>query len=206
MPPVTVYQAAGRYPDYRDQVGIAHDVAVKLMRATPDMAGHVPAWPYVRRVRALRAAGHDLATIADGLGISLCAVSHMSAAKYQQVTIDTAERISAGYETMSALPAGRITTRILAYGWAPPMLWDDIDDPDESHQAPTGRVHVSGPVLAAIGDLNEAYGHPGAAEATGVSRALLRHFVAGSRLYTSPDTARAILRAAGRIQRQAVAA
>ncbi|MCJ7859244.1 hypothetical protein [Corynebacterium kalidii] len=206
VPPVTVYQAAGSYTDYRDQVGIAHDVAVKLMRATPDMAGHVPAWPYVRRVRALRAAGHDLATIADGLGISLCAVSHMSAAKYQQVTIATAEKIRAGYETMSAWPAGSITTRILAYGWAPPMLWDDIDDPDEDHEVPAGSVHVSGPVLAAVGVLDTAYGRPGTAQATGVSQALLRHFVAGSRPHTSLDTARSILRAAARVQRQAVAA
>lgn len=204
--PVTTYQAAGHYIEYRDQSAIAHDVAVKLMRATPDMAGHLPSWPYVRRVRALRAAGHDLATIAAELGLSVCGVSHMSDAKYRQVTLTTAQNIRDGYDRMSAWPNGRITTRTLAHGWAPPMLWDDIDDPAEEHQAPNGLVHVAGPVLTAIGTLQGAYSHPDAAKACGVSQALMRHFVAGSREFTSMATARAILRAAGRVERQAVAA
>jgi hypothetical protein len=204
--PVTTYQAAGRYNNYRDQTAIAHDVAKKLMRATPDMAGHVPAWPYTRRVRALRAAGHDLPTIATELGLSVCGVSHMSDAKYRQLTLTTAQNIRDGYDHMSAWPTGRIMTRTLAHGWAPPLLWDDIDNPDENHQAPKGLVHVAGPVMTAIGTLDAAYGRSQAANTCGVSEALLRHFVAGSREFTSMRTARAILTAANRVQRQAVAA
>lgn len=203
---VTTYQAAGRYPDYRDQDSIAHDIAVKLMRATPDMAAHVPAWPYTRRVRALRAAGHSIGDIATGIGTSLAHVIHLSNGKYEQVTTGTADRLRDVYDRLSAVTFSSIDTRVLAHGWAPPMLWDDIDDPDEDHQAPKGMVHVSGPVLAAVGVLDTAYGRPGTAKATGVSQALLRHFVAGSRPHTSLDTARSILRAAARVQRQAVAA
>ncbi|WP_291478465.1 hypothetical protein [Corynebacterium sp.] len=200
----TVMQIMGHYD--RDQGHVSHRTARRLMRATGDMAGHVPSWPYTRRVRAMRAGGHSNLDIATSTGLSVCCIAGLAAGEYDRLRTDTADTIRASFDRLSTETRTSIDQRTLAHGWGPPMLWDDIDDPDESHQAPTGRVHVSGPVLAAIGVLDTAYGRPGAEKATGVSQSLLRHFVAGSRLYTSPDTARAILRAAGRIQRQAVAA
>lgn len=51
----------------------------------------------------------------------------------KRVHIDTRERIYAVYEQLSHLPGPSRTaaTRARKKGWAPPMAWDDIDDPND---------------------------------------------------------------------------
>ncbi|MGP9611414.1 hypothetical protein ACT3TD_13800 [Corynebacterium sp. AOP36-E1-14] len=202
---VTIMQLMGRY-EHRDQHRVGADVAEKLMRATPDMSRFVPAWPYTRRVRALRAAGHTINAITDHLGLSVCTIIDLSDGKYTRLRDTTAETVRASYESMSAWPVRPIDPRTLNRQWAPPMAWSDIDDPDEDHTPPPGAVQAAGPVIAAILELVGEYGMEPAADVVGVSRETIRKPLAGERQFMLKRSALAILRAQAALHRKAVAA
>lgn len=104
----------------------------------------------VRRIRALHCLGWSQRALAERLGVSAGRVGHMTIAKYPRVNIDTATKVAALYEElcMTLPPETQFTRRMRNYarkqGWAPPLAWDDIDDPDEQ---PSGliapkRTHV----------------------------------------------------------------
>lgn len=98
-----------------------------------------------RRLRALYALGWTSTDIAPRLGWSPARVGHLASGRQDQVHRDTAAKIAAVYDDLSmtvpqdpdVLPARTIRVhdrqrrQSAAKGWAPPLAWDDIDDPDE---------------------------------------------------------------------------
>ena len=98
----------------------------------------VPAVGSRRRIEALCAIGWTRRAIVEETGIpygTLCTVVYRA----QQVTAATRDRIAAAYEALSGRPlvgesAGRARANAARNGWAPPLAWDDIDNPDEQPQ------------------------------------------------------------------------
>lgn len=98
----------------------------------------VPSWRVRRRKEALQALGWTIQDIADAAGITFAAA--WNAGKKNEVYRSTFEEIDRAYQQLHmARPEGgyatRTRNRALRNGFAPPMAWDDIDDPNEK---PTG--------------------------------------------------------------------
>lgn len=109
----------------------------------------VPAVGTRRRIHALKALGHSGADIARRMGITYQAVHKLEHGAAPKVFAATALKVAAAYEQMCMTPATglhrtRIRNQAAALGYAPPLAWDDIDDPDEQptdwHYTPASRV------------------------------------------------------------------
>ena len=104
----------------------------------------VPAVGFRRRIEALQAIGWSLNEIGRRLGIDVRVLpARMDQRWVRRVTHD---RMAAIYDELSmTVPGDRYANRrrILAArkGYAPPLAWDDIDDPDER---PNFGEHVPG--------------------------------------------------------------
>lgn len=103
----------------------------------------VPSWPSTRRIRALQAIGWPLHLIDQHLGHGDGRdkggpnyVWNLMARDV--VRIDTAKKVAALYDRlcMTPGPSNRARLNALAKGWAPPLAWDNIDDPDERPAEP----------------------------------------------------------------------
>ncbi len=103
-----------------------------------------PAWPYMRRLRALQAAGHPQEDIAARAGLSTSMLSKITLGKAQDVTRRTAQAIERAWRDLAGQPVAGPPTKLAArMMWEPPMGWDDIDDPDEQHPAPLLYIPLS---------------------------------------------------------------
>lgn len=96
----------------------------------------VPAIGTRRRIRALKAMGHSGADIAARLGTTYQAVHKIEHGTSERVWAATAENVRRVFEEMCmTLPTGYHRTRIrnaaAALRYAPPLAWDNIDDPNE---------------------------------------------------------------------------
>lgn len=181
--------------------------AKKLMRATPDMARTVPAWPAARRIRALLASGHTYATIGAAGGCSHQFIHKLSIDTYSTINVTSMESIRAGYEHLEAQPVGGVDPRILAHGWPPVSAWIDIDDPDEDHPVPPGYVQIAGPVLAAMMRVVNAHGSTEKArKAVKMSKHTVTNWLSGHCTACSKDAATRVLSTARRLDREQVAA
>lgn len=101
----------------------------------------------VRRVRALSALGWSAARIAAEANMNPTSVRELLTNDQAFVRIPTGDAILATYARLSMTPppeggnqqtrsgVSRARARARAAGWAPPLAWDNIDDPDET---PTG--------------------------------------------------------------------
>lgn len=108
-----------------------------------------------RRVRALAAIGYSATDISRRAGYS-----HPDALMTLRrgpgvpafIRADNAAAICRVYDelSMTPAPAGRTATRQIrearAKGWAPPLAWDDIDDPDETPNLGAARDDDIDPV------------------------------------------------------------
>lgn len=94
-----------------------------------------------RRLQALAALGWDWTILARHIGCHEEAVRTI-VFRRRYVYAATAERVAEVYEELSMTPrpattSGERNARARAvgkarrYGWAPPLAWDDIDDPTE---------------------------------------------------------------------------
>ena len=103
-----------------------------------DGATLVPAWPVARRLRALQALGWTWTLIADRAGLAPTHVQRIH--QQQRCTAAARQAVIAVYDTMSmeTPPDIRATRCARTYaarrGYAPPLAWDNIDDPDEQPQ------------------------------------------------------------------------
>lgn len=102
-----------------------------------------------RRLRALYALGWTSTEISARLDVSAARVSHLIAGRQSKVHHTTAARVDALYNALSMtvpqdaehLTAHQVRVhdrqrrQSAAKGWAPPLAWDDIDDPDEAPTA-----------------------------------------------------------------------
>ena len=97
--------------------------------------GLTPAHGTIRRIQALMALGHPAPRIAQATGdptatkITIYNALHAD----QWVTLTTRNLIIRAYEALSMTPGTSTWSRNHATkrGWAPPLAWDDIDDPTE---------------------------------------------------------------------------
>lgn len=128
-----------RCPDAREQ----HRIYRKRLRENRQQPAFVPADGTIRRLRALAAIGWTNAELAARLHVTKIAVGWWRAARYERVHRDTARRIAALYEQLSAVPGPSSRARVYARraGWVPPLLWEgvDIDDPAAQPMRDRGR-------------------------------------------------------------------
>ena len=107
----------------------------------------VPALGTTRRLRALYALGWTSTDLAPLLGVGHARVGHLASERQEKVHRVTAAKVAEVYDRLSmtvpqdpdVLPSPRHCRvhdrqrRMAARrGWAPPLAWDDIDDPDET--------------------------------------------------------------------------
>lgn len=110
------------------------------------MAGHdvcVPAWPTIRRLRALACLGWSSAQIADRIGFSEIHVSRTRrGVNGDDVRVSFATAVDKTYRALCMQKRdthhGRKTMTIARKnGWLPPLAYDDIDNP---HEQPKGAA------------------------------------------------------------------
>lgn len=104
----------------------------------------VPAIGVRRRIRALMALGHSGADIGRQLGITYQAVHKLEHGTSPTVLAATDANVRRVYAAMSmTLPPGphgsRTRNRALRLGYAPPLAWDDVDDPNDRPRGLPGR-------------------------------------------------------------------
>ncbi|SDR77481.1 helix-turn-helix domain-containing protein [Corynebacterium timonense] len=107
----------------------------------------IPAWPYIRRLHALQAAGWSQQQIAAYIGAKQQTVSRTSTRNPTLITRELANRINTTiWEDQHDAPViGPPTPTARKNGWAPPAAWDDIDDPD-THPGVTHCIECDQPV------------------------------------------------------------
>lgn len=110
----------------------------------------------IRRIQALVAIGHSMRTIDDHLGWAWGTTSRYLIANHKTTHRTTADRIATVYQQLCmTTPTGPYANRNRKLaerkGWAPPLAWDNIDDPNER---PTGmreerhrKLHEIDPVV-----------------------------------------------------------
>lgn len=111
------------------------DKALGILAVRPsqfDELSERPALGASRRARALYAIGHGRESIAAASGLSPCTIGQIANSRYTLIDgrIDAAIRLA--YRTLgnSHGPSVKARRRAESQGWAPPGVWDDIDDPD----------------------------------------------------------------------------
>lgn len=126
----------------------------KILATTPAriMAtgiGHAPAWPYARRVRALRTLGIGIREIVDGADITKTeAISLSREDNRHRIPITKAHQIDEYYRKNIFTP--KVATRNPPIrSWAPPLAWDNIDNPTETPLQGSHRRQTFVPVTAA---------------------------------------------------------
>lgn len=109
---------------------------------TPPKPAPKPAWPYRRRLQALRAAGWRLNELHAITGLNPDTIVRICNYRWDTINPATAKAIEQAWQQCAHKPIRPAPNRIKANAWALPMEWDNIDDPDENPR-PTQRVAVS---------------------------------------------------------------
>jgi hypothetical protein len=98
----------------------------------------VPSLITARKLRALAAIGWPSYVLAERMGVSRQLLTRLRLVdrRCKSVFTSTAEKIDALYLELHMIPGPSPTMRrrAAANGWAPPLAWNDIDDPDETPQ------------------------------------------------------------------------
>lgn len=116
----------------------------------------MPALGSVRRLRALVAIGYQVNQLAAALGSHLSHVRLLLNGHTETVAARFARRIAETYDRLSMTPgtSERSRARAQRLGWAPPLAWDDIDDPAAvptlSAEEPEGLVELDEVALAQL--------------------------------------------------------
>lgn len=129
--PTSVYQLLRGRAAY-----LQHTTAARLLAVRP---GQMPVHGWVdvtgarRRLQALVAIGWTQAALADRLNISASHIQHYLHGDAPTVHVDRHNQVAALYRELHMLPgpSKRARTTAARHGWAPPLAWDNIDDPDE---------------------------------------------------------------------------
>lgn len=113
------------------RLGRRRTAAILAADITTGAAARGPATGSTRRVQALAALGWTIAHIADAAGVSPMTVSYLQRDRHRLIGWRHARSIAAAYTRLCMTPGPSQVTRdrAAAAGWAPPLAWDDIDDP-----------------------------------------------------------------------------
>jgi transcriptional regulator with XRE-family HTH domain len=107
----------------------------------------------IRRIQALACIGHPIAWTAEQAGYTPSYLFNIIAGRIPTVPRDVARRIALVYREHSARPGASRFARNSARrnGWHGPLVWDDIDDPNEQPDVePNSEREPSRDELAAI--------------------------------------------------------
>jgi hypothetical protein len=135
--------AHGRYATIRA------DIAASILRVPatqPPVGRYVDATGTVRRVRALVAIGHTIASIGAEAGISSAPLGVIAAGRRPQVETHTAQAVGDVYRRWSRTPgtSERARRHAARRGWHGPLAWgDDIDDPDALPEVDPGDLPLT---------------------------------------------------------------
>lgn len=108
---------------------------LRIMEITVDAVKANEGWVSpvgpMRRLRALTRMGWKLVDMRDRSGLNLDTLSNIRNGLSDNVTERTFDAIREMYDEMSMVDGGDIRARRLAERnrWAPPLAWDDIDNP-----------------------------------------------------------------------------
>lgn len=109
-------------------------VTLAVPDSVPDEC-HIPMLGATRRIRALMALGWRHEDISDMIGGR--ASHHISAGKFKQMAAMDWRLVALAFEKLSAVPGPSEMSRQRAaqQGFAVPLAYDDIDDPNEQPEA-----------------------------------------------------------------------
>ena len=91
-----------------------------------------PVWRTQRRLQALRAAGMRTRDMVRP-GLSASTISKVCRGLCTYVTRDVHRAADELWQEHRDMPVTTPVPWMAKWGWRPPMAWDDIDDPQESH-------------------------------------------------------------------------
>lgn len=186
--------------------------------AAPLETATAPAWPLGRRVRALRAAGHPVKELVEGMGLSQHTLTRLSFDQRETVRGEVDRKIRAYYAAHAADPVRPAPPKTAAYEWPKPLDWDDIDDPDEVPMVVRERelerarrerelVRFGPEHAAAVQVLVGVCGdQKAAAIKLGVSRSSMQRWATGRVSWLARRDSELLLGAARRVGQQEVAA
>lgn len=109
-----------------------------------------PVWPTQRRLRSLRAAGHQARHIAHTTGVDPATISEITHGHITtgRIHTATADAISEYWDAHHRSPVTTPDPVARKQRWVPPMWWDNIDDPGEQPGVTHClRCHRNGEVL-----------------------------------------------------------
>lgn len=121
--------------------------AAKLLAVRP---GQMPVHGWVdvtgtrRRLQALVAIGWTQAELARRLGVSSSHIQYYLYGDAQTVHVDRHKQVAELFEKLHMIPgpSKRARTTAARNGWAPPLAWDNIDDPAERPTKGAKRVRA----------------------------------------------------------------
>lgn len=165
-----------------EQMQVAPETERKLLTVNArDHILRVPPYRAERRLQALNAIGYTTRGMAEGIGTTQQMVERIMAGHRKWIDRRTFERIDAYYQGACMTPAGNAQsiTNAVKKGYAPPLAWDDIDDPDE-----TPAIRSDRPVFADSSRITEVrelvalgVGMNEAARRIGVTRGSLERYL-----------------------------
>jgi hypothetical protein len=107
--------------------------------------GYGPAVGTTRRLQALAAIGWTVEQIHAATGVPMATLSHMQRGNRHHIRRDLMLAVKAHFAKVSMTPgpSSIAKNRAAKLGWAPPLAWDDIDDPNDTPNvgAETYRPH-----------------------------------------------------------------
>lgn len=158
------------------------DKARRILQLTPNRSGlNEPPSKLgtARRIQALIAIGWRQIDLAALLGTSQAQVHCLAVARHRAIQPGTAERVAALYDELSMThgPSRHAACRAIARGWAPPLAWDNIDDPNAIPAPTRTDKHIATEdIVELIDDLG--YTHIAAARQLGMDpRAVERRYL-----------------------------
>lgn len=123
-------------PEYRRRYAKLHRNGYRLS---------VPALGCQRRLQALQAIGYSWRQLEEITGLSRPCLRSLAHGKYTRIRArTTAKPIIEAYRTLCVQPlhntpsASKVRGYARMKGWAPPMAWDDIDDPNDQPKGVEG--------------------------------------------------------------------
>ena len=127
------------YVDQRSMVlrGTAEKILAVRAGRRPEF-GFVNALGARRRVQALYALGHPAQLLSARIGISRYGVALIVGGQRASISAETDRAVMRVYGDLSMLVGDSSKTRLRARreGWAPPLAWNDIDNPIEVPAGP----------------------------------------------------------------------
>lgn len=110
--------------------------------------GHVGATGTTRRLQALAAMGHGLTEVRTITGLPLMTLSVLRSGSVDGTSPRNHTAVAAAFDRLAMRPGPSTRARLQATreGWAPPLAWDDIDDPQETPAhatSPDGIDHLA---------------------------------------------------------------